>query len=237
MTFFALAFGWTWLWQAPLVFGYEGGLWMLLVGVGAIGPSLAAIVLSRGAVIRTLRPRGGLGWYVVALLVPPGVRALALGLDAAVGAELPQTLLALPFMGAVLLPPIAEELGWRGFAYPRLADRMGRLRAALVVSFFWALWHLPTALWPGAQLGDFPLYFIGVLASGLWVSWMYERANRSTLIAVLAHMSLNAGLITHASRGSFAVAWICVGVVAALMLSRDGAPKPLAPVTASSSSS
>ena len=36
-----------------------------------------------------------------------------------------------------------EELGWRGFAYPLLEQEFGPVKAVLINSSVWALWHLP----------------------------------------------------------------------------------------------
>ena len=44
-----------------------------------------------------------------------------------------------------------EEIGWRGFALPRLAERMGYGRASLVLGLIWATWHLPIFFIPGAD--------------------------------------------------------------------------------------
>ncbi len=219
--FFLSAFAWTWLWQAPMTLGYEGSYWVLFAGLAAIGPSLAAVVVTRGRVLRTLRPHGGWHWYLLAALVPPLARAAALGLSTLGGSALPSSLLVVPAAGVVLLPPLGEELGWRGFAYPRLAERVGRARAAITTGAIWALWHLPTAFWPGARPADFPLYFIAVTGAGIWMAWLYERAGRCTLVAIVAHASLNAILVASASRASLALIWALLGAVAAVSLSRD----------------
>ena len=34
-----------------------------------------------------------------------------------------------------------EEVGWRGFALPRLQARTSPLIAALIIALFWAPWH------------------------------------------------------------------------------------------------
>jgi membrane protease YdiL (CAAX protease family) len=41
------------------------------------------------------------------------------------------------------LAALGEELGWRGFALPRLQSRIGPLSASLVIGVIWAAWHLP----------------------------------------------------------------------------------------------
>src|SRR5689334_21633614 len=135
--FFVFAVVWTWALQgaAALVSG-PGQL--ALIALAACGPSLAAYVVARGRGVRIWRSGGGL-WHLVAL-----GWATALQL---VGALLVGNVaFAPPDPGAVVLPPIGEELGWRGLAMPQLAARRGPLVASLLVGAMWAFWHLPSAL-------------------------------------------------------------------------------------------
>ncbi|WP_052572286.1 CPBP family glutamic-type intramembrane protease [Chthonomonas calidirosea] len=50
------------------------------------------------------------------------------------------------FVFALLSNPW-EEVGWRGFALPRLQARHMAFTATLIVGGLWALWHLPLFFW------------------------------------------------------------------------------------------
>ena len=103
---------------------------------------------------RCLRWRVPLRWYAIALLAPPAallatvtalyglapLRALAAGLAAAAHL-VPAALVVM-----VVFYSVAEEAGWTGFLFARLQDRHGPMRAALVTTVFFWLFHLPTFL-------------------------------------------------------------------------------------------
>ena len=220
VAFFALAYVWTWAWQAPLVAGYQGPLWLVFLGMAAIGPSLAAIVLTRGRILRQLRPHARWGWFAVAAALPLAVRGLALLVDGAFGHALPDPLVQVPALGAMLLPALGEELGWRGFAFPQLADRLGAASAAVITGLAWGLWHLPTALMPDASLGQFPVYLLMVTAGGIWMAWLYQAAGRCTVVAIVAHAAINCGLVARGTGPGMVVVWVAVGAVALFALTR-----------------
>ena len=90
---------------------------------------------------------------------------------------------------------VAEEAGWTGFVFARLQDRHGPLRAALITTVFFWLFHLPTFVvetdsWVGAGvLMGFLL--LPHLASRFIVGWLYNSTGGSVLIAGLFHATFN----------------------------------------------
>ncbi|MEM0278116.1 CPBP family intramembrane glutamic endopeptidase [Pyrobaculum sp.] len=66
-------------------------------------------------------------------------------------ATLPLAVIA-PFINA-LLATFGEELGWRGYLLPRLAERIGWAWASVVVGVVWGVWHAPAVLVVGHNYG------------------------------------------------------------------------------------
>ena len=86
-----------------------------------------------------------------------------------------------------------EEIGWRGYALPRLAARMGLARASLLLGLIWACWHLPLFFVPGLnQYGQsFPLFALGGIALSVAIAWLYAHTEGSVGMAMLMHSAVN----------------------------------------------
>lgn len=205
--FFVAAFGITWLLQLPALLAQRGLLagpvdrYMLPAGLGAFGPLVAAVIASRSAARRAgvralFRPlltwRVGARWYLVAVGFTSALYVAAMAVYTLAGRGGNAHWLYPPADGqriaAMIVFPIGEEFGWRGFALPRLQERHGMLTASLLVGLGWALWHLPMFLLAGATPGVFALSVAYILASSVTFSWIYNHTRGSLLIAILAHM-------------------------------------------------
>jgi len=211
--YFAGAFGITWLcWGLAALIGRElialpvpTDLLMLL---GGLGPLVAAIGVaarrSGGAGVRALLGRllgwrVGPVWYAVALLAWPAVDLVLILLNLAAGGALPpappaSVWLAVPglFLRTVLLGGgLYEEVGWRGFALPRLQERYGALAASLLLGLVWAAWHLPLWFVPGQEMPPFLLFVPNVVALSVVLAWLYNGTQGSLLIVALAHTANN----------------------------------------------
>jgi membrane protease YdiL (CAAX protease family) len=86
-----------------------------------------------------------------------------------------------------------EEIGWRGYALPRLASRLGLPWASIVLGIVWASWHLPLFYVPleGNYGQSFPLYVAAVTALSVAMAWLYWRTNGSLLLTMLMHAAVN----------------------------------------------
>lgn len=87
-----------------------------------------------------------------------------------------------------------EELGWRGFALPRLQGKFGMVGSSLILGCLWALWHLPLWFIPEApQYGvRFGWYLLHMLAFSLLFTWLYTRTGGNVLACMVMHASGNA---------------------------------------------
>ncbi|HXL81736.1 MAG TPA: CPBP family intramembrane glutamic endopeptidase [Pyrinomonadaceae bacterium] len=86
-----------------------------------------------------------------------------------------------------------EEIGWRGYALPRLAKHFGLAPASIILGIIWATWHLPLFFFPGNDLlgQSFPLYLLQVTAVSVAMAWLYWRTGGSLLLVMLLHAAVN----------------------------------------------
>lgn len=209
--FFVLTFALSWAIWIPVMtasFGLPGITFPPSGLVAALMPGIAAIVIAArmggGSAVRALLRqltvwRVGVRWYAAAVLIGPAFIAIAFVASSLWrGSWLPApevTIAAVVSMILIQTPnTLSEEVGWRGFALPRMAAKLGWLRASLILGFIWGAWHLP--YWisaPNVHLygaGAVALFFVIPVSGSLFFAWIY-RATRSVLLAWLAHLSIN----------------------------------------------
>lgn len=95
--------------------------------------------------------------------------------------------------------PLAEEIGWRGYAIDQLDERYHWLINCFIIGFFWALWHVPMYFIEGTyqfQLLEssgmtLALYNIEKFSTSIIMYWIYRNTKFSILAAVLYHFSQN----------------------------------------------
>lgn len=93
--------------------------------------------------------------------------------------------------------PASEELGWRGFALPRMLKKFNAITATLLQGAIWVAWHIPLVLVPeSSQTTAFwPVYITLILVVNIILNWLWVNAKGSLFITVLAHFSFNFGSV------------------------------------------
>ena len=175
--------------------------------LGTITPSLVAIALvardsgSAGVqalLRRLLEWRVGAQWYVFAIGFMLALKLAAAVTHRALTGEWPTFGMTPWFeiaIAVVLGTPLqaGEEIGWRGYALPRLAEKSGFARASLLLGVLWGAWHLPLFLIQG--LGNsgqsFPMFVLGSTAISVAMAWLYANTRGSLLLAMLMHSAVN----------------------------------------------
>jgi membrane protease YdiL (CAAX protease family) len=144
---------------------------------------------------RIVRWRVGLLWYVVALGLTPLMRLAAFGLNLALGAPAPPAeawgaWAEVPFEFVFIFLTIAlgEELGFRGYALPKLLEKYSPLTASLISGVMRVIWHVPLVV----VAGESAWVFADVMAGDILFTWLFLHTRGSVLIAMLFHTALNA---------------------------------------------
>jgi uncharacterized protein len=225
LTYFALTFVISW--GAGLIVAGPGAflgtkelseervLFVLVVLAALAGPPVAGILLTglvdgraglRELRSRLLKWRVGARWYAVALLTVPLVDGAVLLALSLISPEFLPGILATSDKASFLLMGVAvglsagifEELGWTGFAIPRMKLRYGVLSTGLIVGLLWGAWHYP--LFSGSGTSSVALGLAIVLvrlfswlpAYRVLLVWIYDRTDESLLVVMLMHASLSA---------------------------------------------
>ena len=208
--FFALAFALMWICFFTIAFvpipagSPLGGALILL---GAFAPALAALAVTfrvegRSGVIALLRRitqwRVAAKYYVFALGFMVVIKLSAALIYRASTSAWPRfdtsQWYLIPAAIAFSTPfQAGEEIGWRGYALPRLAERFGLASASVLLGLIWGLWHLPQFFIRGGDSyqQSFPVFVLQVTAMSVAFAWLYTRTNGSLLLTMLLHAAIN----------------------------------------------
>ena len=222
-SYFMMAFLFSWICLIPFILSQ----WEILpnsknfaifhIANAFVGPMLSAYIM-----IRTLEGKEawkhfrksmyqlkiGFKWYIFALLVIPALMFMGMmivnggfpafkGLSPSFFAIYPIFLVVVFYGGG----PFPEEIGWRGFALPRMQEKFGTLRASVLLGFLWSCWHLPQFLThsqhggPGTHFHTFATNFliftVACIATTIVLTWVYNKKQGNLFSVMLVHASIN----------------------------------------------
>lgn len=209
---FTFAFSWS-FWTIPIFLSigiYQNSSLSSAFGLGVLGPIAISTLLSLkifgGEGIKNLASRIGfkgvqLRWYFFAALTFAGISIVTLLVYSTSVGALEKTFQYYSFGDYISMMPVFlnfatfEEVGWRGFALPRLRNTLNPLTASIVLGFIWGVWHFPKLISEGTtDVNSFiVIMFFAVLVS-LFMSWIYENSKGSIALAILTHAALNSAI-------------------------------------------
>ncbi len=214
LKFVLIAFAFTWAFWGLTVLEARGIISSLPVPalfLGAFGPMLAAVILTakeggrarlRSLLSRVVRWRVAPFWYGVALLGPIALQLLAMALNVVLGGPSPNLLAMVEALPTVLVLSvymliqvgIGEEIGWRGYALPKLQAGYSALISSVVLGVIWLLWHLPLFFNPatGYSITPFWVFLVFLLPVSILITWVFNSTGGSVLIVMILHAALNA---------------------------------------------
>jgi len=149
-----------------------------------------------------IKPRGPVIYYLIALLLPPLMYWLGTLMSDALGQAsyyAPPPLTGLDAIRVISITflyqffygnVLGEEVGWRGFALPRLQARFSPVVASLVIALAWFPWHLPLK-WGNPDVIPYLYHALSFIPSSILLTWIYNRTHGSILAVGIAHVMGN----------------------------------------------
>ena len=212
-----LAIGLTWAAWLPLAATSRG--WVDLRAspylhfVGGLGPALAAVIMSarydgrRGLRVLWLRVTTGPGrWLIFAIVGPASAYVVAIGVASVFGVHVDVRLTgaskefrSLPVVAYwaanLVFYGFGEEIGWRGFALPRLQRHRTALAASMWLSLLWGLWHVPLFFF-SSGLGTMPLvglvgWAASIVTGSVVCTWLFNSTRGSIAVLAVFHAALD----------------------------------------------
>ncbi len=247
VTYFVLAYVITWIIVSPLVASALGLLHLSIPPqihyLGAYGPLLAAVIVTgitggaaglRELGTRMIKWRVGIVWILIALFSPALLFALSAVILRLTGTPWPDFSQFgrsedFPTFGLIanwiiwtLTLGIGEETGWRGFALPRLQKNHSALTATLILTVFWALWHVPAFFYRPQYLGLGVVgtigFFLLLIPGAIFLTWLYNSTRGSILMVALWHGAWNTATTSTVAQGNIAAVMSILIMVWALLI-------------------
>lgn len=182
---------------------------------GALGPLTATIIVTKlekgndgikNLLYRMFQWKVNWFWYFIAIFSPFVLLVFATIINdfnnskvsfdgLGVSSEFPEFGFVSFFLYSVIVYGFGEETGWRGYALPKLQKKWNALSSTVILTFLWALWHIPLFLYrPGFLAMDvFGIFgwFLSLFTGAILLTWIYNSSRGSILMAALFHGTID----------------------------------------------
>ena len=187
-------------------------------------PSIIAIFLAgmtggrkgvAGLLKKLVQGRVRFKWYAITLIVALAVR-LSVSLLALVLGWIPRIQIRswtpaqfIAFFVLLYIAAALEEVGWRGFALPKLLAQRSALFSSLLIGVLWGTVHLALHL-PGLMLSAFPwpATLIELIGLSVIITWLFVNTGGSLVIASLYHAAQSFFVIVNEGISGPQLSWL-----------------------------
>ncbi len=135
-------------------------------------------------------------WYLPMILLYPCLVLVQYGVSRFSGLQSPspQFSFRVPIMFGLLFIEalLGEELGWMGYAFDPMQERLGALKASILLGFAWAAFHVPLfALNNGLSSYWIAWQCLYIVANRVLFVWIYNNTGKSLFAMGIIHASIN----------------------------------------------
>lgn len=201
----------------PQQLGYYGVMLAAVITAVLVSGKAGLVDLVK----RMVRVRVAPVWYAVALFGPLAISLAAVGIYRLFGgvialdASVTTAMVPIFLLNEFALFLGTEELGWRGFALPRLQSRYGALGASVIVGVLWGVWHTPLFLNAASPVSQYPYvaFLVFAVAESILITWVYNHTRGSVALAALLHAATDVVLVYNGTiLNGAALFWVVTGV-------------------------
>jgi len=93
---------------------------------------------------------------------------------------------------SAILGCISEEIGWRGYLFPKFTEKHNMFYSTIAVGLLWGVWHCKFAY---GKLG-FILFVMLIICFSIFMAWIYMKTKGNLLCMILFHFGVNIGSVT-----------------------------------------
>jgi membrane protease YdiL (CAAX protease family) len=213
-SYFLIAYIATWLLALPLLLNQFGLIsvnmnWHFLA---AFGPTISAVTVAyiseKREGVKTLMKtsfkwRVGAFWILFSSLIVPLFLLLTIGLNWVFTGNIidlnaylidngitdPASIIIWIWVGAISYG-VFEEIGWRGYALPKLQEKYNPLIATMILTIIWAFWHVPLFFYRLSVQYVFG-WFFGLFMGAIVLTFLFNSSGKSAFVAILFHITNN----------------------------------------------
>lgn len=217
LLFFLLTYSISWLIWLPLVLSAKGIDVLPVLPkyhhyLGSFGPMIAAMLMKyftegKAGVFSLLKKmvqwKAGFKWYFI-VLIAPVLLVLVCGFASqvfggpkfsmsgfATSDEFPQYGPVAYFFINLLTFGFGEETGWRGYALPAMQKKISALSSTLLLTVFWACWHIPAffyrPIYSSLDVAGTIGFFLSLAMGSVFFTWIYNSTRGSLVFVSIFH--------------------------------------------------